>query len=74
MTDIIRHPSDWTPEGLLKESLREVDDVESIIILVKYKDGEYGRVWSKQGIKELSFKKELLEQAVRRILDDGERE
>ena len=71
---IIRHPKDWTPNGLLKELLREDGDIESLVVVAKYQDGSYGRVWSKQGMKELVFKKELLDQSVRQMMDNGQQE
>jgi hypothetical protein len=70
--NIIRHPADWTPEGLLKESLRESDQIESVVVLVKYKDGTYGRVWSKQSVEDLMFKRELLSLSISRMLEDGQ--
>lgn len=72
MTKIIRHPENWSPDALLRETLKESGDIESVVILTKYKDGSYGRTWSKQGLKELVFKCKLLEQSIWKLLDNGE--
>lgn len=70
MSDVIVHLGDCrlAPETLLARRLESRDEIESVIIVTKWKSGTVIANWSAQPIADVVFGAKVLEQRVNEIM------
>ena len=71
MKNVEVHPRNWSPQGVVYDLQKNIEEIQSIIVIVEHTDGTHSRYVTDQSVKEAVYKKEMLTQNINQLMGEN---